>query len=301
MIKANRKKKPSRDGRRRTRRPTTCFKRIRIEALRLDGGTQTRAELNHEAIEDYAAAMADKRTRTMPPIIVYEDTARIRWLADGFHRIRAAQKNGQTEIIAEVTVGTRLDSLMYTLAANRLHGVRRTNADKHRCVEVALAEKTLRERSSREIADLCGVGHQLVDTIRRELGEGTAVQVDESSNSAPVAKRIGGDGKMYPANHPKSSKKSTPGLSDPTALAEPTQAEGVDDAQTDTKNIQLKDAPTAGIDSFVSGEKTDQEDKQAQTSSKIVAPLKTVVVDALDDEHVATKVDVGRLRCKPWM
>ena len=288
-MKTNRKKPPSRGGKRKPRRPALCFKRVRIDQLRLDGGTQTRVQLDQDAVEEYATIMSGNNTCTLPPIIVYEDAAHMLWLADGFHRVGAAQKNGQAEIKAEVRLGTRLEALLYSLGANQKHGVRRTNADKRCSVEVALTEKTLRERSSREIAKLCGVGHQLVDTIRREHGENEGIQVDESSTSTATAKRIGGDGKMHPAERPKSTKKPALDLPGSPTSGEQTQPDDADETQSEVNEVEEKDVATTDIKSFSSGKTEHHEGKRAATSNKIAAPLKTVVAEISDDGHVTTK------------
>ena len=81
--------------------------------------------------------------------------------------------------------GGRVDALKYALGANAVHGQRRSNADKRRCVEIAVKE--FGGLSSRAIAELCAVGHQLVDQVRGPL--------DESSN----ATRTTSDGRQYPA------------------------------------------------------------------------------------------------------
>ena len=72
------------------------------------------------------------------------------------------------------------------LGSNALHGHRRTNADKRRCVEIALRE--FPGLSSRAIAQTCGVSIDTVCRIRPE-------QVSESDTST----RTGQDGKQYPA------------------------------------------------------------------------------------------------------
>ena len=75
--------------------------------------------------------------------------------------------------------------MKFALAANAAHGHRRTNADKRRCVEIALREfPTL---SSRAIAEMCGVGDDLVFSAKR--------QVPENGTSTVT----GTDGKQYPA------------------------------------------------------------------------------------------------------
>ena len=66
--------------------------RINVEDIRLDGGTQSRAELSDDVIQEYAGYYTDKVE--MPPVVVYFDGTD-RWLADGFHRVMAAKWAGR--------------------------------------------------------------------------------------------------------------------------------------------------------------------------------------------------------------
>ena len=70
--------------------------------------------------------------------------------------------------------------------------MRRSNADKRRCVEIALNEFGV--LSSRAIAELCGVGADMVITHRPHLSE---------SDTSP--KVTGSDGKSYPATRKPST------------------------------------------------------------------------------------------------
>ena len=53
-----------------------------------DGGAQMRVEMSESIIEEYAEAML--AGDVFPPIIVFSDGTD-HWLADGFHRARAAR------------------------------------------------------------------------------------------------------------------------------------------------------------------------------------------------------------------
>jgi len=124
------------------------------------------------------------------PIILFGDSERW-WVGDGWHRILSAKKIGALTIDAELHEGGRIEALRYALKANDKHGKRRTNDDKRRCVEIALKE--FAGLSSRQIADMCGVGYSLVQETR---------QVTESVTSTVA----GADGKQYPARHKRYPK-----------------------------------------------------------------------------------------------
>jgi hypothetical protein len=57
-------------------------------------------------------------------------------------------------------------ALQHALAANQTHGLRRTNADKRRAVELALDRWP--DKSDREIATLAGTSHPFVGRVRGE-------------------------------------------------------------------------------------------------------------------------------------
>lgn len=139
------------------------MKNINLKAIRIDGGTQSRAEINNEVVSEYAEAI--KAGATFPPVTVFHDGADY-WLADGFHRFHAFGRAGKTSIAAEVHQGTVRDAVLFSLGANPSHGLRRTNADKRKSVLTALNDAEWSEWSDRKIADACGVGHPFVAALR---------------------------------------------------------------------------------------------------------------------------------------
>jgi uncharacterized ParB-like nuclease family protein len=72
---------------------------IAVSKIRLDGGTQPRAALDASAIEDYAKAMSSGAA--FPPVTVYYDGENY-WVADGFHRVKAASAAALDSIECEV-------------------------------------------------------------------------------------------------------------------------------------------------------------------------------------------------------
>ena len=70
-------------------------------------------------------------------------------------------------ILAEVRQGGRKDALRFALGCNQKHGLRRSNADKRRAVEMALTE--FGNLSDRLLAQMCGVVVQTVGNIRHQL------------------------------------------------------------------------------------------------------------------------------------
>ena len=124
--------------------------KLNLGQIRIDGGTQPRAELLIEVMEDYAEQM--KAGVEFPPITVFFDGDAY-WLADGFHRVGANKRafGEDAPIEAEVIQGTQADAQWYSYSVNKTHGLRRNNEDKERAVRSALqhAVQLLRRRKRR--------------------------------------------------------------------------------------------------------------------------------------------------------
>lgn len=161
--------------------------KLATQHIRIDGGTQPRAELNESVVDEYAEAMASGAE--FPPCIVYYDGSN-NWLADGFHRYHAAAKV-KKNLLCEQRPGTRRDAVLYSVGANGTHGLRRTNADKRKAVETLLNDDEWKKNSGRWIAEHCGVSPDFVSRLRSE-------QVSSDDTSDGVV--IGRDGKEYPAS-----------------------------------------------------------------------------------------------------
>lgn len=139
---------------------------VAIAKIRMDGGTQPRAQLFEEVVAEYAEDM--QQGAIFPPVTIYCDGEEY-WLADGFHRVRAREAIGSKEVTAEVRPGTQRDAVLYAVGANASHGLRRTNADKHRAVKRLLRDREWMKWSDREIARRCGVANSFVGRIRKSL------------------------------------------------------------------------------------------------------------------------------------
>ena len=140
-----------------------------IHKIKVDGGTQSRAGLNKDVVEDYAATIRDGVD--FPPLTVFHDGKKY-WLADGFHRIDAYKAAGAIEVPVAVHQGTRRDAILFSVGANAAHGLRRTNDDKRRAVTTLLNDKEWSAWSDRQIAKQCGVHHDMVGRLRDELSGG---------------------------------------------------------------------------------------------------------------------------------
>lgn len=78
---------------------TPEIKQIAINVIEVSGGTQSRAGINDATVDEYVEAMSSGAV--FPPIDVYHDGEKY-WLADGFHRLHAANRANLTTLIAVV-------------------------------------------------------------------------------------------------------------------------------------------------------------------------------------------------------
>lgn len=159
---------------------------IPIDRIDTTGGTQMRCRIDDDTVADYRAAMLDGAE--FPAVVVFAEGKKY-WLADGFHRYRARLSLGARDIRCEVHVGDRFDAIAYAVGANRTNGLRRTNADKQMAVRAALSLERLATWSDRAIAELVGVDHKTVASMRAPA-TGELPQL-----SANAEKRTGRDGK----------------------------------------------------------------------------------------------------------
>ncbi len=137
-----------------------------IAGIRVDGGTQPRAVLDFEAIEDYAEAMS--AGVKFPPVTVFYDGDSY-WLADGFHRVKAAYAAGFDSVLCDVHQGTIEEAQWYSFSANRGNGLRRTTQDKQRAVKAALVHGRGTILSDTQLARHVGVDQKTVTNWRRQL------------------------------------------------------------------------------------------------------------------------------------
>lgn len=159
---------------------------LSLSLIRVDGGTQSRASLNHDVVDEYAEAM--RQGADFPPLVVYWDGTYY-WMAEGFHRFAAGLTVGVNALMANVLDGSKRQALLHSLAANVRHGLRRTNADKRHAVGLMLRDPEWTEWSNEEIARHCSVDPKTVATVRKDLE--TALEIPE------LEVRKGADGKVY--------------------------------------------------------------------------------------------------------
>lgn len=230
-----------------------------LRSIRTDQAIQQRAGiLNNGIVAEYTEAM--KSGATFPPVVVFHD-ADFYWLADGYHRVEAADEAGLKEIKAEIRAGTKRDAILFAVGANRDHGLRRTRDDVRRAISTLVTDAEWGSLSDRAIAEKVGCSPTTVGTVRAQLSNLDSCQAEAidqttddlvfeiiednegtASTTPPPApptapKRTGKDGKARAMPKPTTSptKATTPPPAPPKpkdspALVAMQQAHAVKDA-----------------------------------------------------------------------
>jgi len=169
------------------------IEQLNIAKIRRDGGTQPRAGLDENHVQRLAEAI--QTGEELPPVVVFYDGSNY-WLADGFHRVKATvearggvnmSNYGTFVISADVRQGGRRDAVLYSVGANRSHGLPRSRDDTRRAIETLLRDEEWGQWSDREIARQVGCSDKTVAAARQRLG----------AEIPHLPERKGSDGKVY--------------------------------------------------------------------------------------------------------
>jgi len=139
------------------------MKKVKLDDIRIDGGTQCRVVIDQPTVYAYRDAMLEDSE--FPSIeTTFDGTTH--WLTDGFHRYHALKLLGIKEVDVNYKPGTLYDARVAALKANAKHGKQLTADDKRNKVLMALALEGFEEKSSNEIAKLCEVSQPFVAAVR---------------------------------------------------------------------------------------------------------------------------------------
>lgn len=211
------------------------FKTLFIKDLLLDQKYQARSRMDPQVIKDYEGLISEGVE--MPPIKVVSIQNQL-YVVDGFHRVYAYRNQGRDRIEADVVDGNDRLALELAVSANQAHGLRRSNQDKTKAVEMVLDDLELMCESDRFIAKLCGVSPPFVGDIRTRL--------EKPKSSSRYACKT----------HEKVESQEVKIFSPPTAFGEPefdANAELVD--LLEKENEQLKDRLALGFTDGTGDEK----------------------------------------------
>lgn len=180
---------------------------VKIESIRIDGGTQMRERIHTDTVDDYAESYKDGAK--MPPLDVFFDGKEY-WLGNGFHRYHAVRKIGWKEVDCFIHKGTLREAILFAAGCNDSNGLRRSPADKHAAVTTLLNDPEWVTKSDIWIAEVAKVSQWLVAECRKKhtlASKPPKLPGSQTGTSAKSAeRRTGRDGKKYPAKH-KTTKK----------------------------------------------------------------------------------------------
>lgn len=160
--------------------------RIKLQKIRLDGGTQPRKEIDEPLVQHYTEILLEGKDK-FPPVDLWFD-GKAYWPSDGFHRYHAHKRAGFLDIEAIVNQGTKRDAFLACLKANGKHGKPRTPDERRYVVQMALEDIELGEKTDVEIAAICDVSSMTVGRVRKALGLEKQVRVDKRGRKVDVTK-----------------------------------------------------------------------------------------------------------------
>lgn len=144
------------------------MKKIKIDEIRIDGGTQCRLVIDQPTVYSYLEAMKEGDVFPLMETVFDGST---HWLIDGFHRYHTYKLLGIKEVEIIYKPGTLQDAQIEALKANSKHGKPLTNEDKRNKVEMALKIEGFDKKTDYEIAKICGVSKPFVAAIRNPIAK----------------------------------------------------------------------------------------------------------------------------------
>ena len=139
---------------------------IDISKIDASSRTQLRCRISEDTVDLYAEDL--RNGINYPPVVLFpeDDTY---YVGDGYHRIEAAKAANRSVVEAKMRPGGLKAALEYAAGANDKHGLRRTQNDKRKAIQVLLKDPEYCKKSDREIAKIVNVVHGTVGSVREEL------------------------------------------------------------------------------------------------------------------------------------
>ncbi len=205
------------------------MKKVKIDVVRTDGGTQMREVIDQDRVYQFVADMKDGDV--FPRIFAMFDGSNY-WLVDGFHRYHAMKLMGIKEIEIDYKPGTLHEARVLAYSVNNKHGKPPTLADKRKAVADALTNPLTMHKSDNEIAKICGVSHPMVASARNP----EAKERQEKNRIKSMKKKLGVESDSTPT--PVESD-STPRAAD-AAPVDPNAGEAPDEAEIKAAEMAMQ-------------------------------------------------------------
>lgn len=172
------------------------MKVVFLEDIDFDHSPMVRSSLRTDVVAEYAAQY-EKDKKSMPPLELFTEDNKTYLIADGMHRFQAMLSLKFKACNANCRKGGYESALEAALKSNESHGLRRSQADKRRCVQEAI--KQWPKKSNNQIAAECLVDNHTVKAVRDGLESTGEVKIE------PV--RQARDGREVSAEKPKAKAK----------------------------------------------------------------------------------------------
>lgn len=252
------------------------MKKLNIEVIRTDGGTQPRLELNNDKVAEYAECMKDGDK--FPPVIVFWDGSNY-WLADGFHRYHATRRIEVVTIEAEVKEGTVDEAQVFAFGANAKHGLYLTAADIREIIKRMLLNSITISWTNAQIARHIGCSKMTVGRVKASLEPAIKPRENEKKSYERNGQEIFVDTKKLATKKPKSEIKEVARPQEETPVFD--EKEQKIDELIDTinelnaENQKLRDVIAVGQWEASDIEKIDVQ----ETLVELRAQIKTLEID----------------------
>lgn len=222
------------------------MKKVKLEDIRIDGGTQYRDQINQDVVREYVDAMRDGDEFPSMETVFDGST---HWLVDGFHRYFAYMALGAKMANVEYKPGTQREAQVIAMGVNGKHGLQRNNATKRRVVEAALMHEDTKDLSNLQIAKLCKVSDTFVAAVRNPEAKAKQAEKIERHFEKKLAEK---------------AEKAESGLTEPDAKLTTPEDDFAPDAEELKANDMALAADIEAMHRFL-----EADDKMAQQHAEI--------------------------------
>ncbi len=161
-----------------------------LHRIDLKASPKVRSSVRKDVVDEYFDLYEAKEK--MPEVVLFEVTKERYLVADGMHRVSAMMQFPEISKWAwtmDVRKGDYAECLRFALRANDKHGLRRSNEDKRQSVITALKE--FPKTSNVLLAEIAGVGDELVAELRKDLTNANIIPKVEKTTGKDGKERTG--------------------------------------------------------------------------------------------------------------
>jgi len=137
---------------------------ISLDKITVDDSLQVREFIDLTTVDSYRVLM--KSNGPLGSLDVFSTGNGKFLLANGWHRLEAAEQLGWKEIDCEVHTGDKRDAQLFAIRANTYHGRHLTREERRRAVRTLLEDPEWFQWSNAKIARHCGLSAPTVATLR---------------------------------------------------------------------------------------------------------------------------------------